>query len=305
MRKISLKRQPEFIMSLIELIIPPREADIGGLSVKRLLPFMKRRMIGPFIFLDHMGPKHYDAGHGLDVRPHPHIGLSTLTHLFDGEILNRDTLGSKQAITPGAVNWMSAGRGIAHSERTDHIERAHSNDIHGLQFWIAQPKEFEENAPNFSHYESSAIPHVDMPGVQIKIMAGSAFGEESPVDIHSPLFYAEIHIQAGHHLDLPPQYRERGLYLIDGHVRIGTDDIIPNTLPVFLPGGTVRVEATADSHFVILGGDPLPEKRFIWWNFVSSSQDRIEQAKADWANGAFGTIPGDENDALPLPSSRA
>ncbi len=291
-------------MSLIELTIPPREADIGDLLVRRLLPYMKRRTLGPFIFLDHMGPKHYDAGHGLDVRPHPHIGLATLTYLFDGEILHRDTLGSHQAITPGAVNWMIAGSGIAHSERIDHAERVHANDVHGLQFWIALPKEFEEKSPEFEHYEASKIPVLESPGVRMKVIAGSAFGEHAPVKIHSPLFYVEVHMNAGRHIDLPPQYRERGLYLIDGNIRVGGEDVMPHTLPVFLPDGTVRIEAVTDTHFVLLGGEPLPEKRFIWWNFVSSSQERIEQAKDDWAKGRFGDIPGDKNDALPLPPDR-
>ena len=287
--------------SLIELTIPAREADIGGMHVKRLLPWFKRRMLGPFIFLDHMGPAEYGIGEGLDVRPHPHIGLATVTYLFDGEIIHRDTLGSHQAITPGAVNWMTAGQGISHSERTGTNERGHLHNVHGLQTWVALPKEFEEKSPEFFHYEAGTLPFLDLKGVQLKLIAGEAFGMTSPTKTYSPLFYVEVKMQAGATLELPPEYRERGAYIIQGNVRIGGEAIQQQTLPVFLPEGYVKIEAETDAHLVLLGGEPLPEKRFIWWNFVSTSQERIEQAKADWTAGKFGIIPGDANDALPLP----
>lgn len=290
--------------SLIELTIPAREADIGGLSVKRLLPWAKRRMLGPFIFLDHMGPASYGIGEGLDVRPHPHIGLATVTYLFDGEITHRDTLGSHQVITPGAVNWMTAGQGISHSERTGTNERGHLHNVHGLQTWVALPRECEEKGPEFFHYSARTLPHLDLKGVQIKMIAGEAFGMASPTKTYSPLFYAEVTMQPGSTLELPPQYRERGAYIIQGQIRIGGETITPQTLPVFLPEGFVKIEADTQAHLVLLGGEPLPEKRFIWWNFVSSSQERIEQAKADWAAGKFGEIPGDINDALPLPAGK-
>ncbi len=286
---------------LIELTIPARDADIGGLPVKRLLPWAKRRMLGPFIFLDHMGPAHYGIGEGLDVRPHPHIGLATVTYLFEGALVHRDSIGSHQAITPGAVNWMTAGRGIAHSERTGLNERGHLHHIHGLQSWVALPKEFEDKAPEFFHVEAGALPHSDHNGVQIKLIAGEAFGMAAPTKTYSPLFYAEIKMQPGSTLEIPPPYRERGAYIISGQIRIGGEIIAPQTLPVFLPDGFVKIEADTQAHLVLLGGEPLPEKRFIWWNFVSSSQERIEQAKADWMAGKFGEIPGDLNDALSLP----
>ena len=291
-------------MSLIELTIPAREADIGELTVRRLLPWQRRRMVGPFIFLDHMGPAHYGAGHGMDVRPHPHIGLSTVTYLFDGEIVHKDTLGSDIAIRPGAVNWMTAGRGISHSERTGADERGRPHDVHGLQCWVALPREFEETNPAFAHFAAAQIPQLDLNGVTLRVVAGDAFGMTAPAAVHSPLFYVEARMAAGSKLDLPAQYRERGLYVIDGHVRAGGEDVAPHSMPVFEPGGTVRIDAVTDAHIMFLGGDPLPEKRFIWWNFVSSTQDRIEQAKADWQAGKFGTILGDANDFIPLPPDK-
>lgn len=287
--------------SLIELTIPAREADIGGLNVKRLLPWAKRRMLGPFIFLDHMGPAQYGIGEGLDVRPHPHIGLATVTYLFDGEITHRDTLGSNQIITPGAVNWMTAGSGISHSERTGVDERGHLHNVHGLQTWVALPKEYEEKTPEFFHYEAGSLPFLNLKGVQMKLIAGEAFGMTSPTKTYSPLFYVEVKMQAGATLELPPEYRERGAYIIQGNVRIGGEAVQQQTLPVFLPEGYVKIEADTEAHLVLLGGEPLPEKRFIWWNFVSTSPERIEQAKEEWNEGKFGEIPGDLNDALPLP----
>lgn len=287
---------------LIELIIPPRKTDIGSLMVRRLLPWRERRMIGPFIFLDHMGPAAYGPSEGIDVRPHPHIGLSTVTYLFDGEIMHKDTLGSDQAIRPGAVNWMTAGAGISHSERTGADERGRPHRVHGLQSWVALPKECEETAPEFYHYTASAIPHLDLAGVSLRVVAGEAYGLVAPTKSYSPLFYVEAKMCAGAMLELPAQYRERGAYIVSGEVRVGNDRIAPHSLPVFLPDGIVKIEAVTDAHIMLLGGDPLPEKRFIWWNFVSTSQDRIEQAKEDWRNGRFGKIPGDDTEFIPLPA---
>lgn len=288
-------------MSLIELTIPSREADIGGFHVRRLLPWVKRRMLGPFIFLDHMGPAQMGIGEGMDVRPHPHIGLATVTYLFEGEIIHKDTLGSDQAITPGAVNWMTAGQGISHSERTGADERGHLHNVHGLQSWVALPKECEEKAPEFFHHESSAIPYLELRGVTLRVIAGEAYGMTSPTKIYSPLFYVDVQMEAGASLELPPQYLERGAYVINGQVRVGADKIEPQTLPVFLPQGHVKIEADTKAHFVLLGGEPMSEKRFIWWNFVSTSQERIEQAKEDWTQGRFGKIPGDSQEFVPLP----
>lgn len=289
--------------SLIELTIPPREANIGGLNVRRLLPFVKRRMLGPFIFLDHMGPAQFGVGEGLDVRPHPHIGLATVTYLFEGSIVHKDTLGSDLAITPGAVNWMTAGSGISHSERTGIDERGHLHAVHGLQSWVALPREIEEQKPEFFHHSAADIPQLELRGVTLRVIAGQAYGMISPAPIHSPLFYVDAHMKAGAILDVPNEYSERGAYIINGRVRINHDAVEPCTLPVFLPEGMIRIEAETDAHLVLLGGEPLPEKRFIWWNFVSTSKDRIEQAKADWEAGRFGQIPGDETDFVPLPGS--
>lgn len=288
-------------MSLIELTIPGREADLGELTVRRLLPWQRRRMVGPFIFLDHMGPAHFDPGHGMDVRPHPHIGLSTVTYLFDGAIVHKDTLGSDTTITPGAVNWMTAGRGISHSERTGADERGRPHNVHGLQSWVALPREYEESAPSFYHHAAATLPTLDLRGVRIRVVAGEAFGMTAPTPTFSPLFYVEAHMDAGAVLDLPAQYSERALYVIGGQVRAGGTDVAPYSMPVFTPGGPVRIEAVTPAHVMLLGGEPLPEKRFIWWNFVSTSAERIEQAKADWTAGRFGTIPGDSAEFIPLP----
>ncbi|MFO1242207.1 MAG: pirin family protein [Rickettsiales bacterium] len=288
-------------MAIIEQIIEPRERDLGGFTVARILPYVKRRMVGPFIFLDHMGPASFEVGHGIDVRPHPHIGLATVTYLFKGNILHRDTLGSVQEIQPGAVNWMTAGRGIAHSERTSQQERTHAHRVEGLQSWVALPKEYEETAPEFFHHTAASLPEIMLKGVKLRLIAGSAYGETAPVKIYSPLFYAEAFIEAGSTLALPDNYTERAVYVVQGEVKIGDTVIAPRTMPVLLPGGSVRIEARTPAHVMLLGGDTFPEKRFIWWNFVSSSEERIEHAKEDWKKGVFGTIQGDDKEFIPLP----
>lgn len=289
-------------MSLIELTIDPRDRDLGGFTVRRLLPYAKRRMVGPFIFLDEMGPADFPAGHGMDVRPHPHIGLATVTYLFNGSIFHRDTLGSAQAITPGAVNWMTAGQGIAHSERTSPDARASGHHMHGLQSWVALPKEYEHCAPEFCHHSAASLPEFTRDGVQVKLIAGRAYGEEAPVKLLSPLFYAEIRMPAGRKLTLPAEYRERALYLITGALRVGGTAVAARTMPVFAPGETITLEALTDSHAMLLGGDPFGEPRYVWWNFVSSSQDAIEEAKRDWREGQrFGLVPGDDAERIPLP----
>lgn len=290
-------------MSLIDLTIAPREKDLGGFSVRRLLPYAQRRMVGPFIFLDHMGPAHFAAHQGIDVRPHPHIGLATVTYLFEGEILHRDTLGSLQSITPGAVNWMTAGRGIAHSERTTAEDRIRIHDMHGLQSWVALPKEHEETSPEFFHHPAASLPEFKLPGVTLRVIAGTAFNHEAPVKLYSPLFYVEARMEAGSLLNMPDEYRERALYLVEGKIRIGDTVIEPRTMPIFGMDEAILIEALEPSRLVLLGGDPFPEKRFIWWNFVSSSEERIEQAKEDWKAGRFGKVPGDENEFIPLPEA--
>lgn len=288
-------------MPLIDLTIAPRDKDLGGFSVRRVLPFAKRRMVGPFIFFDHIGPAQFDPGNGIEVRPHPHIGLATVTYLFEGKIFHRDTLGSEQAITPGAVNWMTAGKGIAHSERTPLDEKGKPHPLHGIQSWVALPKALENTAPAFHHHASDTLPEFSLPGVSLKLIAGSAFGYESLVNILSPLFYLEARMQAGSTLTLPENYVERALYPLEGKLRIGDAEILPLTMPVFAQGETIIIEALQPARVMLLGGDPFAQARFIWWNFVASSEEAIEQAKEDWKTGRFGTIPGDDKEFIPLP----
>lgn len=288
-------------MSVIDLTIPPREADIGGLHVRRILPYVKRRMVGPFVFLDHMGPAHFAAHQGINVPPHPHIGLATVTYLFNGEIFHRDTLGSAQAITPGAVNWMTAGRGIAHSERTTPANLDRPHDAHGLQSWVALPKEVEECAPEFFHHGAETLPEFKVKDATVRLIAGSLYGHASPIKLYSPLFYAAVTMPAGGMMELTRDYAERSLYLVNGGLRIGDARIAPATMPVFGDDGTIRIEAEEASTFVILGGDPLAEPRYIDWNFVSSSKERLLQARDDWRHQRFGKIPGDDTEFVPLP----
>lgn len=288
-------------MDSIELTITARDHDVGNFAVHRLLPYAKRRMIGPFIFLDHMGPAQFPEGAGMDVRPHPHIGLSTVTYLFSGEINHRDSIGSNQKITPGAVNWMTSGKGIAHSERSPEESRQHAQTLHGLQSWVALPKEYEEMPPEFFHHPESMLPEFSVGSAKIKLLAGGAFGYESSVKILSPLFYMEVFLKAGESLKIPPEYNERAIYLVSGKLQIGQTEIAPVSMPVLESKTTVEVVAKEFSHFMILGGEPLPEQRFIWWNFVSTSQDRIAQAKEDWKNGRIGAVIGDTAEFIALP----
>ena len=288
-------------MSLIELTIEPRAKDLGGFSVRRILPFAKRRMVGPFIFFDHLGPAHFAGGHGIDVRPHPHIGLATVTYLFDGTLYHRDTLGSAREIFPGAVNWMTAGKGIAHSERTGEATRAGAHDIHGIQSWVALPREYEECPPEFHHHAAESLPDFMRDHVALKLICGRAYGYEAPVKTYSPIFYLEAHMPAGSRLSLPNEYRERALYLVKGSLRVGDSIIAPLSMPVFPSYETITVEALEPSHVMLLGGDPFAEPRFIWWNFVSTSEDRIVMAKENWKAGRFGLVPGDEREYIPLP----
>ena len=290
-------------MPLIDLTIAAREKDLGGFSVRRLLPYAQRRMVGPFIFLDHMGPAQFEAGHGIDVRPHPHIGISTVTYLFEGEIHHRDTLGYDQTITPGAVNWMTAGRGIAHSERTTADDKGRPHPLHGIQSWVALPKSHEQVAPGFRHHASDSLPEFTLPGAQLKLIAGQAYGYEAPTAILSEQFYLEVKLEAGASFALPTDYTERALYLVSGSLRIGNATVAPLTMPVFAPGEAITVTALEAAHFMLLGGEPFTEKRYIWWNFVASSEEAIEQAKLDWTAGKFGTIPNDDKEFIPLPAS--
>jgi redox-sensitive bicupin YhaK (pirin superfamily) len=285
----------------IDLIIVPRSVDVGHFAVRRALPHVRRRMVGPFIFFDHFGPAEFRSGEGIDVRPHPHIGLATVTFLFDGEILHRDSLGTAAPIRPGEVNWMSAGRGIVHSERTAPEHRREGEPIHGLQCWVALPRTHEESTPTFSHHGSAALPVVDGEGKRVRVITGSAYGVRSPVATVSDTLFADAVLAAGTRLPLDPDAEERAIYLVEGEIEISGDRFAPGQLLVLRPGDAITVTAPGDARLVLLGGAPMDGPRHIWWNFVSSRKERIEQAKADWRSARFDTVPGDEQEFIPLP----
>jgi redox-sensitive bicupin YhaK (pirin superfamily) len=285
----------------IDTIIDARPRDVDAFRVRRLLPSRARRLIGPFIFFDHMGPAELAPGDGLDVRPHPHIGLATVTYLFEGEIVHRDSLGSNQPIRPGEINWMTAGRGIVHSERTGSELRRVGSKVHGLQLWVALPLAHEGVAPAFHHHSADALPALDREGARIRVLAGSAYGVESPVHTLSPVFYVDIAMPAGCELEVPRDPEERAAYVVEGAIDCGAERAEPGRMLVFTPGAELMLVAASDSRLVLVGGTPLDGKRHIWWNFVSSSKDRIERAKRDWKEGRFPKVPGDEVEFVPLP----
>ncbi|MDB5415653.1 MAG: pirin protein [Rubritepida sp.] len=291
----------------LETVILPRAHDVGGFEVRRALPAKERQMIGPFIFFDQMGPGEFLTGRGLDVRPHPHIGLSTVTYLFDGEILHRDSLGSEQAIRPGALNWMTAGQGIAHSERTDPVLRAHSNKLYGIQSWAALPMDQEERAPAFTHYPAEALPILEDRGARLKLIAGEAWGVRTPVETHWPLFYADLALEPGAAWPLPDTHEERGAYVVQGAVEVAGQRFEAGRMLVFRAGDALsisavgRAEGGQGARLLLLGGAVMDGPRHIFWNFVSSRRDRIDQAKADWEAGRFATVPGDDKEFIPLP----
>jgi hypothetical protein len=257
-------------------------------------------MVGPFIFLDEFGPVALPAGRGIDVRPHPHIGLATVTYLFAGEILHRDSLGSVQAIRPGAVNWMTAGRGIVHSERSGDEERARDKQLHGMQSWVALPLEHEATEPSFIHHAEAALPVIERDGVWLRLIAGRAYGESAPVAVYSDLFYLHAELAGGARVDLPNDHAERAFYVVSGAVTLDGTAYGPATMAVVRPGAAARLQAAEPSRVMLLGGAPLEGARHIWWNFVASTPERIEEAKADWKAGRFPGVPGDE-DFIPLP----
>lgn len=285
----------------LEAVIVPRARDLGGFEVRRALPAIERRMIGPFVFLDQMGPAEFEAGKGIDVRPHPHINLATVTYLYAGEIFHRDTLGSAQAIRPGDLNWMSAGRGIAHSERTAADVRSAGHPLFGLQAWVALPADEEESAATFAHYGKAELPLIEGEGKNVRVIAGALYGQRSPAAVLSDLFYADVQLIAGASLPLDPEYEERGLYVSEGEIDIAGDRFEAGRLLVFKPGDRITIKAVRPSRFMLLGGASLDGPRHMWWNFVSSRKDRIEQAKEDWKAGRFGTVPGDDKEFIPLP----
>ncbi len=285
----------------IEMVIVPRARDLGGFEVRRALPSARKQMVGPFIFFDQMGPALMQPGQGIDVRPHPHIGLSTVTWLFDGSIYHRDSLGSSQPISPGELNWMTAGRGIVHSERTAPPELARERKVFGIQSWVALPKQFEETAPAFDHVEAHRLPVVDERGISARIIAGSLYGATSPVKTHSDLFYADVQMAAGSALPLPVDHEERGVYVAEGEIEVAGQSFTEGRLLVFRPGDHITLRAKSNARVMLLGGEPMDGPRYIWWNFVSSSKDRIEAAKDDWKQARFAIVPGDEKDFIPLP----
>jgi redox-sensitive bicupin YhaK (pirin superfamily) len=284
----------------IETVIAPRSRDIGGFEVRRALPSAQRRMVGPFVFFDQMGPAVFKAGTGIDVRPHPHIGLATVTYLFEGEILHRDSLGNVQPIRPGDVNWMTAGRGIAHSERTPPEVRKAEARIHGIQTWVGLPRAHEETEPSFVHHGKAALPMVDGEGSEVRVIIGTLYGRTSPVQTFAETIYADATIAAGARLSFPAEPAERAIHVVEGRVEIAGQGFEPGQLVVLRPGGAVTIGAPAGARLLLLGGEPMDGPRHLWWNFVSSSQDRIEQAKADWKAGRFAPVPG-ETEFIPLP----
>jgi len=288
---------------MLEMVIDQRRRDLGGFEVGRVLPYQSRRMVGPFIFFDHIGPVNFPPGipRTIDVRPHPHIGLSTVTYLFDGEIMHRDSVGSEAPIHPGEVNWMTAGRGITHSERFERA-RAQGDALHGIQSWVALPREDEEIDPEFIHYGRDDLPVVEEPGVFMRVLAGEAFGVNSGVHTHSPLFYLHWQLATGSRVQLPNTYSERAAYVAAGSVSVGAERYGAGQMLVFSKGADATVTADVDAIVMGLGGEPVGE-RFIEWNFVSSSKERIEQAKADWRAGRMKLPDLDNGEFIPLPES--
>jgi redox-sensitive bicupin YhaK (pirin superfamily) len=285
----------------IAQIIVPRSVDLGGFQVHRALPSARSRMVGPFIFFDHFGPAVFKAGDGMDVRPHPHIGLATVTYLFDGEIVHRDSLGSAMPIRLGAVNWMTAGRGIVHSERTAADHRDGGEPLHGLQLWVALPVKDEETAPAFAHTAAAAIPELREDGLTLRVIAGTIHGLCSPVVTSWETLFAQAQLKASTTLPLGAEHEERALYVISGEIEIAGDRHGPEQLLVLKPGDRIDVKAASDAHVVVVGGAAMDGPRHIWWNFVSSQKERIETAKADWQAGRFDLVPGDTREFIPLP----
>jgi redox-sensitive bicupin YhaK (pirin superfamily) len=286
----------------VRRVIEGRPRDLGGFEVRRVLPAAGLQTVGPFIFFDHIGPALLPRGGGVDVRPHPHIGLATVTYLFDGAFMHRDSLGSAQVIRPGDVNWMVAGRGIVHSERTPPGQRAapEGASIHGIQTWIALPREDEEVAPAFEHHPAKTLPQISRPGARLSLIAGAAYGARAPTSVYSPMFYLAAELAGGAELELPAEYAERAVYVVDGEIRIDEQHYGVGQMPVFESAADARVVARTPARIMLLGGAPLDGPRHIWWNFVSSSLERIERAKLDWQEQRFAAVPGDD-ERIPLP----
>lgn len=292
---------------IVEIVIETRARDlVDGFKVRRALPSRQRRMVGPFIFLDQMGPEILTEGKGLDVAPHPHIGLATVTYLFAGELLHRDSLGSVQPIRPGELNWMTAGRGIAHSERTPREMRTTGSELFGIQSWVALPTQYEESEPTFAHHGANELPIIEDHGKCVRLICGSLYGARSPVRLVSDMFYAEVIMEGDARIEVPKDYEERAAYVVEGSISISRDGetFHAGQLIVFKPGSEIILNTPTSGHarVMLLGGEPLEGRRHIWWNFVSSSPERIEQAKDDWKAGRFSPVP-DETESIPLPES--
>lgn len=280
----------------VELVIETRTRDLGGITVGRVLPSPRRRLVGPFLFFDEMGPVTLPDDEAMTVRPHPHICLSTVTYLFEGEIVHRDSLGTEQTITPGAINWMTAGKGIVHSERAPHP----GGTLHGIQLWCALPVEHEETEPTFEHCPAASIPETTIDGAKVRVLAGEAYGMTAPVKTFSRLFYVDVLAEHAASLEAP-DHRQRAIYVVSGYVQVAGDTFERGKMLVLTPGRAVRLELEPGTRLVMLGGDPLDGPRHMYWNFVASSKDRIEQAKADWRERRFPVVPGDEVEFIPLP----
>ncbi len=285
----------------IETVIVPRARDLGDFEVRRALPSAQRQMVGPFIFFDQFGPVLMKAGQGLDVRPHPHIGLSTVTWVYDGVIQHKDNLGYDQPIKPGELNWMTAGKGIVHSERTPSAERGAGQKVYGIQSWVALPKQHENSSPTFEHVDDVALPVLQDGKRKVRVVAGSIYGATSPVETHSDLFYADVLLEAGGQLPLPTEHVERGIYVVEGSISVAGETHEAGRLVVFHPRDPIIISTQTGARFMMLGGEPMDGPRYIWWNFVSSSKDKIEAAKDDWKRARFAIVPGDEKDFIPLP----
>ena len=285
----------------IDDVIIPRARDLGGFEVRRALPSARRQMVGPFIFFDQMGPAQFLSGQGIDVRPHPHIGLSTVTYLFDGQIFHRDSLGTARAIEPGAVNLMTAGRGIVHSERTASQARAAGQNMFGIQAWMALPKAHEETAPSFVHFGVGDLPRIEGEGKRVRLIIGALYGETSPAAFPHESFYAEAVLAPGAVLPLDADFEERALYVASGKIDIAGQSFGDGQLLTFKPGDRISILAESHARLMLLGGAPMDGPRHIWWNFVSSSKERIAQAKEEWRSRKFDIVPGDAEEFIPLP----
>lgn len=285
----------------VEQVVVPRVRDLGGFEVRRALPSAAKQMVGPFIFFDQMGPAEFLLGDGIDVRPHPHIGLATVTYLFDGGIMHRDSLGTELEIKPGELNLMSAGSGIVHSERTSAEARSTESRLFGIQAWAALPKSHEEGAPDFAHYGTGELPRISGEGKTVRVVMGQLYGQSSPAVFPHDCFYAEAVLAPGAVLPLDPDYDERAVYIVSGEIDVAGQTFGPGRLLVFRPGDRISILATANTRLMLVGGEPMDGPRHIWWNFVSSSKDRIDAAKADWKAGRFAPVPTDNKEFIPLP----